>query len=595
MSIHMNSGVLAKGLYFTLFLQITSVVMAVDSTIETAFKARAILKQHCLRCHSGEGSDGGDFNVMSSQDLIDSKLIKAGKPEKSVLFDRIYQNEMPPRTIETRLTDDEKIIFKNWIQSGAIPFPLAKNRKFLSLEETLTVVRDYLRGVQNRNDLPYLRFFNLRNLYNNKKVVDSDLHLYRAALSKACNSLSWHRRISLPVAIDKEKTIYVVDIRNYKWEKEGKWDAVMGRYPYGLKYGNMPNSKLKNLSEDIEQLTECGMSIIRADWFVSTATRPPLYHQMLDIPKTAAEIEKQLGVNVLHNFLNAKPEVITRGAVSRSRVSGQNRMLERHETKFGFYWKSYDFIADNARAKMTRYPLGPKNLFDKSNKKHPFPRQAFDHDGCEIIWTLPNKLQAYMLVNKKEKRIDFGPVSVVSDSLKTSGTAEIFNGLSCISCHKKGMIPFVDVVRNGSSLFGESEAFMKQLYPKQKIIDDFLKEDGEMFMKALGKATKPFLMVGKDKNKQISNFPEPVGEVARLHRLVYLDIHTIAAELSLESPEILLRKVGEKKLKKLGLGSLMNQKGVISRAEWEATDGVSLMQELARECRYTPYHHISDD
>jgi hypothetical protein len=50
----------------------------------------------------------------------------------------------------------------------------------------------------------------------------------------------------------------------------------------------------------------------------------------------------------------------------------------------------------------------------------------------------------------------------------------------------------------------------------------------------------------------------------------------------------MLQKVSERRLKQLGLEPLAAEGGVITRLEWEAVDGVSLMQELARELRATP-------
>src|SRR5262249_25601737 len=34
-----------------------------------AVRARSVLKQHCARCHYGEGGDGGDFDVLKVKTL----------------------------------------------------------------------------------------------------------------------------------------------------------------------------------------------------------------------------------------------------------------------------------------------------------------------------------------------------------------------------------------------------------------------------------------------------------------------------------------------------------------------------------------------
>jgi hypothetical protein len=107
-------------------------------------------------------------------------------------------------------------------------------------------------------------------------------------------------------------------------------------------------------------------------------------------------------------------------------------------------------------------------------------------------------------------------------------------------------------------------------------------------MSALLKTASPYLPPGTD----LKIYPEPVGEVARWYRLVYLDLETVAHELDIADPRSIIEKVGEKKLKQLGLENLTKKGGVIPRTEWEAKDGVSLMQELARELRYTPYNTV---
>ena len=117
-------------------------------------------------------------------------------------------------------------------------------------------------------------------------------------------------------------------------------------------------------------------------------------------------------------------------------------------------------------------------------------------------------------------------------------------------------------------------------------MDQLVEEDKDRFLRSLKRCVGPFLLMGE---VDIEDVTEPVGEVARVHRLQFLDLKTIACELGVEDPQDLLIKVGEKKLKKLGLEALLKDNGVINRLEWEATEGVSLMQELARELRYTPF------
>jgi mono/diheme cytochrome c family protein len=564
-----------------------------EEKAKLATAARGVLKQYCLRCHKGEGSEGGDFDVLKVADLVekgdrDEPLVIKGDPDASFLFQRILSDEMPPKSAPLRPDGEARRIILDWIKQGAADFPKEQEakREPVALKEVLTLVRDHLRGIPEEQR-ERIRFFTLHQVANDPGASEADLRLRRAALSKLINSLSDKRRIVVPKAIDPGQTVFAIDLGDYGWDRD-TWIALEQAYPYGLAYANRSDQALGRLDREIEEESGTTLPILRADWFIATASRPPLYHQILKLPEVAKDLEQRLGVDIAANFKepdDSRNERIARGGFARSGVSGQNRLVERHEMPFGAYWKSYDFKAGNARAKLTRFPLGPKNLFPAG--EHPFERQAFVHDGGEIIYNLPNGLQAYMLIDGEDNRIGEGPIEVVSDALKTSGTPAIVTGVSCMACHKHGMIPFKDEVRAGSALFAESERQVQRLYPEAKVMDGLLEHDERAFMAALEKAVGPFLLAGNDSGKDLKVFPDPVGEVARGYRLGYLDLGCVARELDLADPAELLGSVGERRLKELGL-EILTKKGVIGRPEWEAVDRVSLMQELARDLRYTP-------
>lgn len=559
--------------------------------------AEAVFKRHCLRCHSGEGSEGGDFSVLNLEHLTAAELLVPSELDKSLLYQRMADNDMPPRSIPIRPQPEEIAAVSAWIAAGAPPFPLRESRPFLELSLVMSAVRDHLRWA-DPDDRPYLRYFTLHHLHNNPRMSAADLRLYRAALSKAINSLSWKNNLVLPQAIDEtaafaedqqqflQATLFVIDVRDLDWDRHDQWHRMLKYYPYGLSYRTHPDEGLRRLNDELRELAESDLPIVRADWFVATATRPPLYHEMLQLPESEQELEHLLKVDARDNFLQPKPERFARGGIAKSGVSGQNRLLERHAAAYGAYWKSYDFRPFSPRTKLTRYPLGPLNLFPPG--QHPYPHNAFQHDGGEMIFHLPNGLQGYFLTDGHGTRIDEGPIDVVSDPLKTSGTPLIVNGVSCMSCHKQGTIDFADMIRTGSSLVGEPELVVRRIYPEQKHLDALLAEDRRRFMTALTACTGPFLQQEADAEKPLTWFPEPIGEVARQHRLVYLDLQTIACELNLADAAALRNALGDRKLKQLGLESLLRADGVISRGEWEASDGVSLMQEVARELRCTP-------
>ena len=70
---------------------------------------------------------------------------------------------------------------------------------------------------------------------------------------------------------------------------------------------------------------------------------------------------------------------VLRAGFNGSGISRNNRLIERHETPFGAYWKSYDFGSSTGRKNLFASPLGPGP-----------GANTFRHDGGEIIFTLPN-------------------------------------------------------------------------------------------------------------------------------------------------------------------------------------------------------------
>jgi mono/diheme cytochrome c family protein len=543
-----------------------------------ADRARGVLVQHCHKCHHGEGSEGGEFDVLSVPSMTAAKVLAPGSPGDSLLWQRVGEKKtMPPKAVKERLSDLQLGILREWIQSGApaAQATAARARSPIPLAGVLAAVRDHLLAA-DAEDKPYLRYFTLTHLHNNPAVADADLALYRAALSKALNSVSWKSRMVIPEAVDKDQTVFAIDIRDLDWDKDRMWPAVAAAYPYGLRYGGHPDPAVAKLDDDIARLAGGKMPVVRADWFAAVATRPPLYHTLLKLPAHAGELERRLKVDVPDNFRRRR---LDRAAFVRSGVSGQNRLIERHDADYGAYWKSYDFKPGGRRDNLAQFPLGP------AFAHHPYPDLAFEHDGGEIIFNLPNGLQGYMLVDGKDNRIDDGPIAVVADPLKTSGTNVIVNGLSCMACHKHGMVrPPKDEIRDAAGVFGDARRLVHRLYPEGKRMAALLREDEDRFLRAAEKATGPFLVDRTDKDWDIKAFGEPVSQIAQLYRLQELDLRAVACELGVAKADDLKGLiVGNPRLRQLGLGVLLKDGGGLKRDEWEKGAGFSVMQRAAAE------------
>jgi serine/threonine-protein kinase len=550
-----------------------------------AARAYAVLKQNCYPCH-GVDFKVPRFNVLDRDVLVKPRGLKKpyvtpGKPDRSKIWSRVGEDEdMPPKKPLPRAQVD---LLKKWILAGA-PFPRAeKARPFKGEKDILTAIRNDLRDQVDPEDRKFQRYFSLTHLSNNRAVKEDDLRLYRAALAKLVNSLSWEADLAVPEAIDRERTLYRVDLRKLGWDRGGRWRAVLKAYPYGLSHEDGNDRDLGMLAKAVRRLSGNKVAYLRADWFIAAAARPPLYHTLLELATTAGALERKLRVDVVRNFRQAR---LARAGLTSSGVSRQNRLLERHPASNGatYYWKSYDFRTNEGRGNLLKFPLGP------AFKRNPFPDRTFEHAGGEIIFNLPNGLQGYLLVDAKDNRIDEGPGAIVRDLLETSGSPTIVNGLSCMACHKAGLIgEFKDVVRDSGAVFGAARDKVRRLYPPARKMERLLQKDRKRFLRALEEVVGPFLKVGADRKKDITAFPEPVGAIARLY-VKDLGLEEAACELNFADPKdfkLLIEK--NERLRELGLGPLA-QGSRVKRQLWQSLRGTySLFHKVAAELgRGTP-------
>jgi hypothetical protein len=536
-----------------------------DADKETAARAFTVLEKYCHGCHGVEEKKPG-FRVLNRDILIAKRdggkkvklsYVKPGKLAESLLWQRLDEDaDMPPPDQPQPSAADKQLV-KRWIEAGAPPFPTADApRTFLSERDVLTVIHQDLQRT-DRGDRPFRRYFTLTNLHNNPTVRRDELDQCRAALSKVVNSLSLEPDIHVPRPVDPEQTVLSVDVRKLGWDKGDLWREVLRAYPYGLTHDDDPDPALRNLAQNVYQLAGNKLPYLRADWFIVTASQPPLYHTLLRLPEDVGTLERQLGVDVDKNFLH---DDLARAAFAKSGVSRQNRMVERHRAAHGAYWKSYDFLTNAGTGNLFRFPLGP--VF----ADNPFPRLAFEQAGGELIFNLPNGLQGYLLIDARGKRINEGPTNVVSDSKETAGKVAVVNGISCMHCHKNGMIrDFKDTVRASRGVFGAAQEKVERLYPEPAEMEKLLAKDEDRFLKALGEAIGPFVKAG-----DVARAPEPVYVVAVKYLKEDVGLEKAACELGIKDPAELRSAIRfNDELRKLGLGPFA-EGDTIKRETWEA-------------------------
>ena len=441
----------------------------VHSQQQIAVDTYAIFQQSCLICHGPDGAYRETL-LMEHNTLIDKGTVVPGNPDASELYKRLITTETAKRMPlgQPQLSAQAIDTIRHWILDGAPDWtaPPTTDRRFISPGEILNTIETHLMSLSSF-DREYARYFTMTHLYNAGESVGI-LQEYRKALYKLVNSLSWGVTVINPRPIDPEETIFYIDLRHYEWDVNNAWTQIEAEYPYHIAFDAPTQTALKAQLTRLQGEMKADIPSVHVDWFVAQASLPPLYHDLLSLPLTDRELETRLEVDVLRNLLNAPGVRVWRAGTNNSGVSNNNRVIERHTSRYGAYWKSYDFAGS----------VGTQNIFT-----HPL---SFTHDGGEVIFNLPNGLQAYYVTNASGFRLDDAPINIVSNPAASDPTVR--NGLSCFGCHTEGMKTFEDEVRsviesNATPAYDKEQAL--RLYVEQSEMDALLQEDTDRYRGAL--------------------------------------------------------------------------------------------------------------
>ncbi len=497
---------------------------AAPADVELALQARGVLERHCYACHGQEGTNKGGFaHILDHARLLRSAKVIPGDPARSELLQRIVKNEMPPAK-KPRLSATEITLLRRWIANGAAGWSEpTRPRLFVSETEVQRLIAQD-RAALSVRQRSHMRYVSLVAL-GNAGVPRADLERTRQALAKVLNSLSWHPRLASLHPINPEQTILRLDLRDYQWTAR-HWERLVTLYPY---------RRGETRAEEL---------VLRGDWVVATASRAPLYYDLLDLPVTDRALERLLRVDAAQNI---QDDNVLRAGFNNSGVSRNNRVLERHHASHGAYWRSYDFSENTGRQNLFEYPLGPSA-----------GATSFKQAGGEIIFTLPNGLHGYMLVDGNGRRVNKAPVEIVSDPKRPDRQVEA--GLSCMTCHERGILPKEDQIRahvekNAAVFRSEDRAAIRAIYPPVAIMRRWMEEDANRYQKALKEIG---ISVGES---------EPVSAVTLRYEAV-LDLAEAAAELGVTSDELLSRLKAAPGVQRL-LGALQSPRGNVQRQVFE--------------------------
>jgi WD40 repeat protein/mono/diheme cytochrome c family protein len=535
-------------------------VHCADDPKQLAARAQSILKTHCYRCHGQDGAIEGGMNYGTDlAKLLARKKVIPGDPAGSRLFKRIDEGTMPPPGEKLRPSRDEIAAIKQWINAGAPVGEALPSRPSITTGDVNAAILADLEQMDRRTRR-FQRYFTLAHLYN-AGLSDEELQTYRNALAKLINSLSWGSKIVLPVAIDPAKTVLRIDLRWYVLDAT-IWNRILQEYPYGI-LEDTTSARAVSVG------TLAKVPAVRADWFVATASRAPLYYEVLQLPASLTEVEKLIRVDAIADI---QQERVSRLAFNGSGISRFNRILERHDSAHGMYWRTYDFdeppanLADRLNGTLVpdprnvfAFPLGPGGLAEF----------AFKHAGGEAIFALPNGLHGYYIANANNARLDKAPIAIVSDPKRPDRSVEA--GVSCMSCHVTGILPKADqmidhLAKNPKAFTRNETELIKALYPGKDKLLQLMEDDAKRYAEVVART-----------GAKVSKY-EAVSSMTIKYE-ADLDLATAASEVG-QSPEQLRERISRSDTLTRHFGALRALGGTVSRQIW-----VQAFGDTTRELR----------
>lgn len=478
-----------------------------------------VLDRHCARCHQ-EGrlidrdKPAKNFgNILKLDEIAASPhYVLPGNALGSKLFRQIADREMPydvnyeGDARYPHVTADDLQALERWIVSlGARARGACSDRAVVTPAAVAGLIGTDLERMpaQRRTTARYLTLTHLANTCTDANAM----HAYRQGAIKLVNSLSRSSNVVKIETIDADAAILRINLADIGWTAED-WETVLSAYPYNVQPASQANAA-------IAAITRTPMAAVRADWFAYTASQPPLYDDLMRLPNSLAELAREQGVNVEANI---RSFVAQRAGLQRSGVSQNNRMLERHGSRNGYFWTSYDFASSRGNQNLFAFPLGPGP-------------NGFQHDGGETFFSLPNGFQGYYLSSAAGGRLDKGPTTIVRDPSRKDFA--VTNGVSCMGCHDQGLRRARDEVRDivlGSrTLPRDVRDKVEALHPPHARMDSLIEADMKRFADAM-------LRAGLDPALKL-NGVEPVNALAKRYE-DDVDRLVAAAELGIDKSRI---------------------------------------------------------
>ncbi len=400
--------------------------------------AENVLAANCGQCHgpalTAQQAQAG-INYINDVD----KLVEMGKilpldSAGSRIVQLMVRGEMPPVSAGLPpVTDADVQAVAQYIDNPSFwpeqsPLSDCQNKnQLIDFDQTYqTVSLDLSRA--DSKDRPFLRYISLANRFTAGVCADASLDQDRNSLTKMLNMLSVDATVGSAVPVDKDHTLYRIDLRDFQWDRaitvanrsfNDVWEAIAANNPYAVEFVGDDAESAK-----ADALT--ALPVMFADQMLDVAVIGNLYYGILGIDinqPLASFISNTLGIDVAQDLID---EDAIRAGTTKSRISRQDRLVERHDiqVRSGAFWQSFDFEANAANQSIFQDPFG------------------FVAGGSQAIFTLPNGMLGFIITDAND--------AIVQDSdilLDTNqNNFRAITSVSCSNCHATGFIPVVDEV-----------------------------------------------------------------------------------------------------------------------------------------------------
>lgn len=369
------------------------------------------------------------------------------------------------------------------------------------------------------NSVTFKRYLTLSHLNFIETATEADFFKMKSevidSMAVLLNSLSTGQTIAKPTPIDEAWTVFRIDIRDYNWSAQ-QWDnLVAGRG--GNDKDTYPYQNTFNTTElDIARRLRTRAAIVRADWLLTEATKPVSYYELTDVDTTINRFDDEQNTDRIDNIERAVEDPGSTSRVMRvgigaggSKKSIFNRMLERHKSKDGFVWMSYDFARQDGdnRRNIFVSPFGPNPDIGDINGRNNQRITAFRADNHSVMYSLPNGLMGFGLFDRNGNLIEAANPNVIFDANNRDDQGRIDAGVSCLGCHGAGLKPAKDELRDNMSRSIASDLFtddvvktVLNLHPEQAKIDAQMKKDNESILSTIAESR----LLAKDGNGGIN-------------------------------------------------------------------------------------------